>query len=204
MRACFYGVLPLLLPSGALAAAPQASPPPCEMHVWAKPLVMNDITGIFPGGAAAAIETGPYKEKLKRGNTTVTQSLLTPTLLMEALKQSSIGPRLGVPPDKFILEPDPANYKAFIKSPAAEGEGCRYGFAFQVIEFQKSTFNGKRLVLFYNITDRTARPKPRNTHWYNSEDLKAFNPQASDTEIAAVLQDGVRRVVDDIVAKKLP
>jgi len=203
------GLVLTVIPAAALAQEPvagQAStlPPGCEMHVWASPYIDNDITGIFPGGALAAAETAGYKEKLKRGNSTVTQTLLTPDLLMAALKESDIGARLGIAPDKFILEPDPGTQRAFVKSPASDAEGCRYGFTFQIIKFQKSTVYGKRLVLFYNITDRTKRPKPRNMHWYNSEDLKGFDPTASNEVISVVLKDGLRRVINDIVAKKLP
>ncbi|MDH7971251.1 hypothetical protein QH494_03585 [Sphingomonas sp. AR_OL41] len=180
------------------------APPTCEMHVWASPYIQNDITGIFPGGALAAVETQGYRNKLKRGKSTVTQTLLTNELLMKALRESTIGQRLNIPADKFILENDPNAQQAFIKSSANEAEGCRYGFAFQIVKFEKSTVYGKQLTLFYNITDRTVRPKPRNIHWYNSEGLKNFDPTASDEQISAVLEDGLRRVIDAIVAKKLP
>jgi hypothetical protein len=158
----------------------------------------------LPRGALAALETGPCREAMKRGKTNVLKLVVTPELLLEALKESQIGPRLGIAPDRFILEPDPETQRAFRKSPTSPAEGCRYGFTFQIVQFQKSTVYGRRLVLYYNITDRTTSPKPRNMHWYNSEKLSAFDPKADDRQIAAVLRDGVRRVIDDIVAKRFP
>lgn len=190
-------------PKAARAVLPAAAAD-CEMHVWAKPLIKNDITGIIPGGALAAAETQPYRDRLQRGNSTVTQTLLTDDLLMRALKDSTIGTRFGIAPDQFILEPDNATQPAFVKSPRVEGEGCRYGFTFQMIIFQKSAVYGKQLVLYYNITDRNVGTKPRNVHWYNSENLRNFNPHGTDAEISAVLQDGVTRVINDIIAKKFP
>lgn len=208
------GVSLAILVIGCAAGAPAAGRGPapaagaaghaCEMHVWADAHVTSDISGIFPGGVLASLETGPYREAMKRGKTNVLKLVVTPELLLEGLKESRIGRRLGIAPDRFILEPDKATQRAFRKSPTSPAEGCRYGFSFNIVQFQKSTVYGRRLVIFYNIIDRTTSPKPRNMQWYNSEKLSAFDPKADDREIAAVLRDGVRRVVDDIVAKRFP
>ncbi|NIJ18972.1 hypothetical protein FHS95_000641 [Sphingomonas naasensis] len=181
--------------AGAQDAVPVAG---CEMHVWPTDVIKNDVSMVLFGGDELE------KKKLKRGDSTVTQTLLTPELQLQALRESSIGERLNIAADRFILEPDPQTQRAFTKSPVTAGEGCRYGFTFQMIQFENSTLYGKELTLFYNITDRTRGAKPRNMHWYNSEKIKAFDPQADDEAASAVLKDGLRRVIDDVVRKKLP
>jgi hypothetical protein len=194
----------LLFASSAPAAAQEAPKQDCTLHVWTTNSIKNDISGLFPLSLSDHVETRPYREKLDRGKTTVTQTLLTPELQLEALKSSSIGSRLGITPDRFIVEPDPDTQRSFTKSQVSPNEACRYGFVFQGIEFQKSVVYGKRILLAYKITDRSRAGKPRNMRWYNSEDLKGFDPQADDKTISTVLQDGLRRVIDDIVKKKLP
>jgi hypothetical protein len=192
------GALLLAPLSSSINAKDTAPAPDCEMHVWTTNIIKNDVSTLLFGGDQLE------KKRLERGDTTVTQTLFTPELQLEALKESTIGQRLRIPPARFILESDPKTQRAFAKSPIADGEGCRYGFTFQVIQFQNSTVYGKRLELFYNITDRTKGAKPKNMHWYNGESLKGFDPQADDEAISAALKDGLRRVIDDIVRKKLP
>lgn len=196
-----------LVTAVASAQTPQVqaatAPRVCKMHVWASPHIQNDISGIFPGGALGAAETKGYRDKLKRGGTTVTHTLVTNDLLMRALKESNLGTRLNVPLDNFVLETDPEAQRSFRKTLPTDAEGCRYAFTIQIVQFEKSAVYGRQLTLFYAFTDRTARPKPRTFNGYNSEGLKGFDPTLSDEQISVILKDGVRRIVDDIVAKKL-
>lgn len=196
--------MPAATQTPPVAATTASADRGCELHVWAKPYIDVDITGIFPDGALATAETAPYKEKLRRGNSNIIKDLLTPGLLLAAIKESNIGPRLNIAPDKFILESDPTTYRAFAKSPTSSDEPCRYGFTFQMVKFQKSAVYGREIIVFYNITDRTVRPKPRNMHSYNGEKISTFDPTASDDQIASVLKGGLQRAIDDIVAKKFP
>ncbi len=198
------GVMLLATPSLAQTdQAPAPAPQSCALHVWGSPYINNQISGIFPGGALAEAETRAYREKMKRGDTTVTHALINNELLMRALKDSTIGKRLNIAPDKFILETDPEAQRVFRKSPISPTEGCRYAFTFQMVEFGKSTVYGREITLYYVFSDRTKGAKARSFNWYNSENLREFDPTLSDEALSVIFQDGVRRVIDDIVAKKL-
>jgi len=206
MRSCFV-LASLVLPMPAAAGTPQeqvaSAPQSCALHVWASPYIDNQISGIFPGGALAQAETQSYRDKLKRGDTTVTHQLITNDLLMRALKESAIGTRLNIAPDKFILETDPAAQKAFRKTPVGANEGCRYAFTFQIVQFGKSTVYGRQITVFYVFSDRNKGPKARTFNSYKSANLREFDPTLTDEALSAIFQDGVRRVIDDIVVRKL-
>lgn len=207
MRISFVLASLLLLPMPAAAGTSQeqaaSTPQSCSLHVWASPYIDNQISGIFPGGALAQAETASYRAKMKRGDTTVTHALITNELLMRALKESTLGKRLNIAPDKFILETDPAAQKAFRKTPVGANEGCRYAFTFQIVQFGKSTVYGREITLFYVFSDRNKGPKARTFNAYNSENLREFDPTLNDEALSVIFQDGVRRVIDDIVVKKL-
>lgn len=195
-----------ILTNLAVAQVPAATGNPattsCTLHVWAQPYVDNSISGIFPGGVAAELENGPYREKLKRGDTSVTKLLLTPELLLEAVKESQLGPRLRVSLDSFVLERDNKTQKLFYRTKRTASDRCSYGLDFNIIQFQKSLVYGRRLIIVPRFFNASVPGKPHVSVWSNVQKLSEFDPRADDKQIAAVLKDGVRRALDDVASKK--
>ena len=172
--------------------------PSCELYVWAEPPVENDISMI-----SAGLLNGSFEKKMQRGDKTVTENLLKGGLLINALKASAFMKKFNIAPDKVYLR-QLSNldlWKEFVKTPTNNETKCRIAFSFSSITFEKNIVHGTRMIMSYTIIDRTVKPKRKIYNWFNSEKMDDFDPGADEDKIALVLQDCVRRIIDDVVLK---
>ena len=170
----------------------------CELYVWAEPLVENDISMI-----SAGLLHGSFDKKMKRGDKTVTETLFKGGLLVDALKASAFMKKFNVSPDKVFLKElnNLEIWNEFLKTPTTNETKCRFAFSFSSMRFEKNIVRGTRLTMSYTIIDRTTKPKRKIYNWFNGENIEGFDPGANEDQVASVLQDSVRRIIDDVISK---